>query len=417
MPLADKARPKTFDEVAGQKHLLGEGRPLRKMLESGHYPSLVFYGPPGTGKTTVADIIARQSGRLMHRINATTASLSDIKAALASAGTLAGQGGILLYIDEIQYFNKKQQQSLLEYVEDGRVTLICSTTDNPFFCIYPALLSRSAVFEFKSVPAEEMLPALRRGFAMLCGEYGEKQAEDGIFPLIARSVNGDVRKALSLLENTYFSSDSVLTVETAKELSEMSGLSAGRDGDDHFDCLSALHKSIRGSDPDAAVHYLCRALEGGDITGVCRRLLCAAAEDIGLAAPMAVVVVDACVDAANRVGLPEARLHLSEAAIYLATLPKSNSAYLAYSAALADVSAGLAGPVPRHLQNVHADGVGEEREQGYKYPHNFPNHYVKQQYLPDCLKGKKYYKYGDNRTEQAAKEYHERLTGEKQVDK
>lgn len=413
MPLADKARPKCFDEVAGQKHLLGEGRPLRKMLMAGHYPSLVFYGPPGTGKTTVADIVAKQSGKYMKRINATTAALADVKAALAESATLSGQGGILLYIDEIQYFNKKQQQSLLEYVEDGRVTLICSTTDNPFFCIYPALLSRSAVFEFKSVPASEIVPALRRGLALMCEEYGEKSADEAVLALIARSVNGDVRKALSLLENVYFASDSMLSLEIAKELAEMTGLRAGRDGDDHFDCLSALHKSIRGSDPDAAVHYLCRALEGGDITGVCRRLLCAAAEDIGLAAPMAIVVVNACVDAANRVGLPEARLHLSEAAIYLATLPKSNSAYMAYAAALEDVKAGLAGPVPRHLQNVHADSKGEERPQGYKYPHDYPAHYVKQQYLPDGLKGKRYYFYGENRTEQAAKEYHEKLTGEK----
>ncbi len=414
MPLADKARPKNFDEVAGQKHLLGEGRPLRKMLTAGHYPSLVFYGPPGTGKTTVADIVARQSGKYLQRINATTASLTDVKAALASSGTLSGQGGILLYIDEIQYFNKKQQQSLLEYVEDGRVTLICSTTDNPFFCIYPALLSRSAVFEFKSVPANEMLPTLKRGFSLLCEEYGEKGLEEAALPLIARSVNGDVRKALSLLENTYFASGEVLSLETAEELAEMTGLRSGRNGDDHFDCLSALHKSLRGSDPDAAVHYLCRALEGGDLTGVCRRLLCAASEDIGLAAPMAIVVVNACVDAANRVGMPEARLHLSQAAIYLATLPKSNSAYMAYTAALEDVKAGLAGPVPRHLQNVHADSKGEERPQGYKYPHDYPNHYVNQQYLPDCLKGKRYYQYGENRTEQAAKEYHERLTGKKQ---
>lgn len=414
MPLADKARPKSFDEVAGQKHLLGEGRPLRRMLQAGHYPSLVFYGPPGTGKTTVADIVARQSGKFMQRINATTATLSDVKAALTSSGSLEGQGGILLYIDEIQYFNKKQQQSLLEYVEDGRVTLICSTTDNPFFCIYPALLSRSAVFEFKSVPAAEMVAALQRGYGILCEEYGEKPMEDGVPLLIAQAVNGDVRKALSLLENSYFASDDAIDLATAKELAEMTGLRAGRNGDDHFDCLSALHKSIRGSDPDAAVHYLCRALEGGDITGVCRRLLCAASEDIGLAAPTAISVVNACVDSANRIGMPEARLPLAEAAIYLATLPKSNSAYMAYNAALQDIKDGFCGPVPRHLQNVHADSEGEHRAQGYKYPHDYPNHYVSQQYLPADLKGKRYYVYGNNRTEQAAKEYHEKLTGKKE---
>lgn len=413
MPLADKARPKSFDEVAGQKHLLGEGRPLRRMLEAGHYPSLVFYGPPGTGKTTVADIISKQSGKYMRRINATTASLSDIKSALGSSASLEGQGGILLYIDEIQYFNKKQQQSLLEYVEDGRVTLICSTTDNPFFCIYPALLSRSAVFEFKGVPAEEMLPALRRGFDLLCEEYEAKEIDDEAMLIIAKAVNGDVRKALSLLENCYFACDTRLDRATATELAEMTGLRSGRNGDDHFDCLSALHKSIRGSDPDGAVHYLCRALEGGDISGVCRRLLCAASEDIGLAAPMAISVVNACVDSANRIGMPEARLPLAQAAIYLATLPKSNSAYAAYMSALQDIKEGLCGSVPRHLQNVHADSEGEKRAQGYKYPHDYPNSYVDQQYLPKELKGKRYYFYGNNRTEQAAKEYHEKLTGKK----
>ena len=413
MPLADKARPKGFDEVAGQKHLLGEGRPLRRMLEAGHYPSLVFYGPPGTGKTTVADIISRQSGKYMRRINATTASLTDVKTALSSSESLEGQGGILLYIDEIQYFNKKQQQSLLEYVEDGRVTLICSTTDNPFFCIYPALLSRSAVFEFKGVPAEEMIPTLERGFALLCDEYEQKELDKDALPIIARAVNGDVRKALSLLENCFFACDTRIDLATATELAEMTGLRSGRNGDDHFDCLSALHKSIRGSDPDAAVHYLCRALEGGDITGVCRRLLCAASEDVGLAAPTAISVVNACVDSANRIGMPEARLPLAEAAIYLATLPKSNSAYMAYMAALEDIKSGLCGSVPRHLQNVHADSEGEKRAQGYKYPHDYPNHYVNQQYLPNELKGKRYYEYGNNRTEQAAKEYHEKLTGKK----
>lgn len=413
MPLADRARPKDFEHVAGQRHLLGEGRPLRKMLAAGHCPSMVFYGPPGTGKTTVADIIAKQSGKYMQRINATTASLTDVKAALASSGTLAGQGGILLYIDEIQYFNKKQQQTLLEYVEDGRVTLICSTTDNPFFCIYPALLSRSAVFEFKSVAAEDMVPVLERALAILCEEYEKKTCEDGLLLNLARSAGGDVRKSLGLLESVYFSSEDVLKNDTAKELAAMAGLYFDRGGDQHFDCLSALHKSVRGSDPDAAVHYLCRALTGGDLTAVCRRLLCIASEDIGLAVPGAVGVVNACVESANRLGMPEARLPLVEAAIYLATLPKSNSAYLAYDKAYRDIAAGLAGPIPRHLQNVHADSEGEKRAQGYKYPHDYPNHYVRQQYLPDGIKDRVYYEFGDNKTEQAAAEYHKRLTGKK----
>ncbi len=405
MPLADKARPTDFSQVAGQKHLLGEGRPFRRMLEAGHFPSLVFYGPPGTGKTTVADIIAKKSGKFMRRLNATTASLTDVRAALDSSGYLEGQGGILLYIDEIQYFNRKQQQSLLEYVEDGRVTLICSTTDNPFFCIYPALLSRSAVFEFKSVPASEIKPCLDRALGLLCAEYGEKTAEAEVTGMIATAVNGDVRKALGLLESVYFAAGDVLTEEVTAELATMSGMRFDRSGDGHFDTLSALHKSIRGSDPDAAVHYLCRALNGGDMLAVCRRLLCIASEDIGLAAPAAVGVVNSCVESATRLGMPEARLPLAEAAIYLATLPKSNSAYMAYAAAQRDIEAGLGGDVPRHLQNVHADSAGDERAQGYKYPHDYPGHWVKQQYLPDSLKDRKYYAFGDNKTEQAAKTY------------
>ncbi len=409
MPLADKARPVEFSQVAGQKHLLGEGRPFRRMLEAGHFPSLVFYGPPGTGKTTVADIIARKSGKYMRRINATTASLTDVRAALESSGYLESQGGMLLYIDEIQYFNRKQQQSLLEYVEDGRVTLICSTTDNPFFCIYPALLSRSAVFEFKSVPAKEIQPTLERALGLLFAEYGEKVVEDKVTEMISTAVSGDVRKALGLLESVYFACGDTLTEETVAELALMSGMRFDRSGDGHFDTLSAIHKSIRGSDPDAAVHYLCRALNGGDLLAVCRRLLCIASEDIGLAAPMAVAVVNACVESAVRLGMPEARLPLAEAAIYLATLPKSNSAYMAYAAAQKDIEAGLGGDVPRHLQNVHADSEFEKREQGYKYPHDYPNHWVRQQYLPDSLKDRKYYSFGDNKTEQAAAEYWKKI--------
>lgn len=409
MPLADRARPKSLDEVAGQRHLLGNGRPFRRIVESGHIPSMVFYGPPGTGKTTVADIVALRTGKRLHKINATSASLADIKAALFETGTILGQGGIILYIDEIQYFNKKQQQSLLEYVEDGRVTLICSTTDNPYFCVYAALLSRSAVFEFKSVAAEDMLPSLRRAYDMLCGEYGEKSLEEGALEIVARSAGGDVRKAMNLLENCFFASGLTLEKSTAAELSSMAGLRFDRNGEEHYDCISALQKSIRGSDENAAVYYLCRILEGGDLLTACRRLLVIAAEDIGLAYPAAISVVKSCVDAAVQLGMPEAVLPLSEAAIFLATAPKSNSAYLAYAAAKADIEAGNIGSVPRHLQNKHADSAGDERAQGYKYPHDFENSYVKQQYLPDEIKDRVYYRFGDNKTERAARDYWEKI--------
>lgn len=413
MPLADRARPKSLDEVAGQGHLLGEGRPFRRIIESGHIPSMVFYGPPGTGKTTVADIVAKKTGKRLHKINATTASLSDIKLALSETDTLLGVGGIILYIDEIQYFNKKQQQSLLEYVEDGRVTLICSTTDNPYFCIFSALLSRSAVFEFKGVSAEEMRPALERAFKMLCDEFGEKALVGDVFGIISRSTDGDVRKALNLLENSFFASGDTLSAETAKELSTMAGLRFDRNGEEHYDCISALQKSIRGSDENAAIFYLCRILEGGDLLIACRRLLVIACEDVGLAYPTAITVVKSCVDAATQLGLPEAVIPLAQATVFLATAPKSNSAYMAYAAAKADIQAGNIGSVPRHLQNKHADSFGDEREQGYKYPHDFENSWVAQQYLPDALKDRRYYRFGNNKTERAAKEYWEKIKGKK----
>lgn len=315
MPLAEKIRPKTFDEVVGQRHLLAPGAPLRRILESGHLPSMVFHGPSGTGKTTVADIIARQAGLFLVKLNATVASLSDVRAALDSSATLDGLGGVLLYIDEIQYFNKKQQQSLLEYVEDGRVTLICATTENPFYTLYGALLSRSTAFEFKAVERSEIVPALRRALEALCAEAGvEKRAEDGALETMAAACGGDVRKAINTLENVYYASDDVLTVSLANELSQRSSLRFDRADDGHYDLLSALQKSIRGSDVNAALYYLACLLEGGDLLSPCRRLLVMASEDIGLAYPMAAVIVKSCVDSAMQLGLPEAKIPLSHAA-------------------------------------------------------------------------------------------------------
>ena len=411
-PLADEIRPQTLDDVVGQKHILGPGGMLRRISASGTIPNMIFYGPPGTGKTSVARILAERTNRTLRRLNATTAGIADIKRIIDELDTFLTPGGVLLYLDEIQYFNKKQQQSLLEFIEDGRITLIASTTENPYFCVFGAVLSRSTVFEFKPVAPEEVRKAVLRA-AGIANQRREQPVtfEDAAVDRIAAACGGDVRKAMNAVELLFSTAadGGVITLEDAAAVTQKSAMRYDKDGDEHFDILSALMKSLRGSDPDAALHYLARVLETGDLVGACRRILCSASEDIGLAWPQAVPIAKACVDSAMQLGLPEARLPLAEACIFLATCPKSNTACLAIDAALADVRAGKVGSIPRELQNVHADGTGFEREQGYKYPHDFPNRWVQQQYLPDELKNARYYEYGDNKTEQAARAYWEKI--------
>ena len=410
-PLAELLRPTNLDEVFGQEHILGEGAVLRRLIDSGNIPNMIFYGPSGTGKTTVANIIAQQTNRMLYKLNATTASTADIKEIVSQLDTFMAPNGVLLYLDEIQSFNKKQQQSLLEHIENGKITLIASTTENPYFYVFNAILSRSTVFEFKQISPEAALKAVRRAVSYMEERTALKaQPEEGALEYIAACCGGDIRKALNAVEVLFSAGipqgdKLALTMADAKAVTQKSALRADRDGDNHYDLLSALQKSIRGSDPDAACHYLARLLEIGQLTSACRRLMVIAAEDVGLAFPQIIPIVNAAVDMAFKLGMPEARIPLGDVAVLMATSPKSNSGHIALDMAMADIRKGKGGDFPRHLQNMHADSYTMEREQGYQYPHDFPNHWVSQQYLPDDLVGTTYYEYGPNKLEQAAKQY------------
>ncbi len=417
-PLADRLRPQTIEDIVGQEHLLGQGKALRNIIASDTLPNLMFYGPSGVGKTTLASIIAKSTNRTLRKLNGTNASTADIKEIVAELDTLSAPNGILLYLDEIQYFNKKQQQSLLEYIENGDITLIASTAENPYFYVYNAILSRSTVFEFKPVSPIEVERAVLRGFNFLGDESGEKiELEDGVSIHIATACGGDVRKAMNAVELCFLSTlpkDNVrkITLKTAKELTQCSSIKYDRQGDEHYDLLSAFQKSMRGSDANAALHYLARLLEAGDLPSVARRLLICACEDVGLAYPMIIPIVKSAVDIAFQVGLPEAKIPLADAVVLVCNCPKSNSAYVGIKRATEDIKKGKVRPIPRHLQNMHYDGEDNENKgQFYNYPHEYDNHWVNQQYLPELLKDAKYYEYGDNKIEQAAKEYWRKIKG------
>lgn len=413
-PLADLVRPKKLSEVYGQQHILGENKILDRIVKSGRISNMIFYGPPGVGKTTVANIIAEKAGKRFYKLNATNASLKDIQDITKELDTFMGINGVLLYLDEIQNFNKKQQQSLLEYIEDGRITLIASTTENPYFYIFKALLSRSTIFEFKPLSEEDIKKAINRAIDIKIKDYSEIKLEvtDEAKMYLASYCNGDVRKALNGLEvalnSTKPNEDKVILIDidVVKDSTQNKVISYDMDGDAHYDVLSAFQKSIRGSDPDAAIHYLARLVKAGDLISICRRLQVIASEDIGLAYPQAALIVKSLVDSARELGFPEARIPLAEATILLATSPKSNSAYLALDAALRDLEDITIGDIPMHLKDAHYSGASKlGRGLKYKYPHNYPKHYVEQQYLPDNIKDRSYYKYGDNKFEKATKDY------------
>ncbi len=415
IPLAERIRPRTLDDVVGQTHLLGRGKALRTIIESGKIPNMVFYGPSGVGKTTVASIIAKNTNMHLCKLNGTTASTADIRDVVAQVNTLSAVNGVLLYLDEIQYFNKKQQQTLLEFIENGSITLIASTTENPYFYVYNAILSRSTVFEFKPVEQKDVQRAVERAFRLLQedAEY-PISIDEGIPEYIAMACGGDVRKAMNAAELCTVAAqgneDATVTMELARELTQRSAMRYDRGGDEHYDILSAFQKSMRGSDPDAAMHYLARLLEAGDLTSACRRLMVCACEDVGLAWPQIIPIVKSAVDAAMMVGLPEARIPLADAVLLVALSPKSNSGESAIDAAMADVKSGKTGSIPRTLQNVHYDSAEVVKKgQFYQYPHAFENHWVEQQYLPDAIKNAKYYEYGENKNEQAFKAYWDRI--------
>lgn len=415
-PLADRLRPSTLDDIVGQKHILGEGKPLRKIIESNKIPNLIFYGPSGVGKTTLATYIAKKTNMTFKKLNGTTASTSDLKDIFKELDGFAGLNGVLLYLDEIQYFNKKQQQTLLEYIENGKITLIASTTENPYFYVYNAILSRSTVFEFKPVPYEEVEKAVRRAFSILADENGiSVEIDDKTVKTISVACGGDVRKAMNSAELSFLATDTVdgvktITEETAKDLTQRSAMRYDREGDEHYDILSAYQKSMRGSDANAALHYLARLLIAGDLISACRRLMVCACEDVGLAYPNLIPIVKSCVDIAMSVGLPEARIPLADAVIMVCNVPKSNSGEMAIDKAMADIKAGNVGSIPRQLQNTHYDGEDNQNKgQHYLYPHDYNHHYVVQQYLPDILKDRQYYTYGDNKNEQAFKSYWDKI--------
>lgn len=415
-PLADRIRPQTLDDIVGQKHLLGPNKPLRKIIESGEIPNLIFYGPSGVGKTTLATYIAKRTNRTLKKLNGTTASTSDIKEVVSELNTFSGMNGILLYLDEIQYFNKKQQQVLLEYIENGSITLIASTTENPYFYVYNAILSRSTVFEFKSVPPEEIERAVKRAADIIAEEQEiEVDFPESCRKKIAFGCGGDVRKAMNAVELAILVADEVdgvkkVSEESVAELVQKSAVRYDKDGDEHYDIISAYQKSMRGSDSNAALHYLARLLEAGDLPSACRRLMVCACEDVGLAYPQLIPIVKSCVDIAQAVGLPEARIPLADAVVMVCNAPKSNSAYMGINRATQDLKLGNYGPVPRQLQNMHYDGEeNNNKGQFYNYPHDYPNHYVNQQYLPDIIRDRVYYEYGDNKNEQAYKAYWDKI--------
>ena len=423
-PLAARMRPETLEEFAGQEHIVGKGKLLYRAIKADQLNSVIFYGPPGTGKTTLAKIIANTTKRSFVQLNATTSGIKDIKDVVTDAKMRNGMNGekTILFIDEIHRFNKTQQDALLPHVEDGTVVLIGATTENPYFEVNKALVSRSIIFELKQLENKDIEKLILRAVNDSEKGYGyfDIELKEDALKFLADIANGDARAALNAIELAVLTTDKdengkiVITLDVAQECIQKRALNYEKDGDNHYDTISAFIKSMRGSDPDAALYYLAKMIYAGeDPKFIARRIVICASEDVGNADPHALQVAVSAAEAVNFIGMPESRIILAQAAVYVACAPKSNASYLGIDMALSDVKNIKIKTVPNHLKDAHYAGAKDlNHGVGYKYAHDYEGHYVKQQYLPDELLGKRYYEPSDNGVEKKIKESLRRLRGE-----
>ena len=407
--LADKFRPKCIDDIVGQEHILGQGKVLRRLIENKISNNLILFGPPGIGKTTIATLLAQASKKKLFKLNGTTASVKDIQEIAKTLDTLEGYNGVVLYFDEIHAFSKSRQSSILSYLETGEITLIASTTENPYHFIHPAILSRCMVFELKPISNDDIIKRLKVCINKANDSWRRVSCDDDALKYIANISNGDLRKAIGILEliiNSSIIEELHIDVDIVKEVSQKN---ISMNKSDYYDWISMLQKSIRGSNVDSSLLALAYLLKNGFLEDVIRRLLVVLSEDIGLAMGSMYSTAFSLLNAAKMVGMPEAQIILSHAVILLATSPKSNSAYTAIKAAMDDIENINIGDIQPYLRDAHYSGAEKLGIRGYKYPHDYPNNYVKQEYMPENLKGRVYYYPGNNKYENAIKEYWEKI--------